>query len=268
MTLFWGRDGTMWEPKGGEWRAWRDLLPGDLIARDRKIWRVREVRPVPVADWDETDREYYRLRRRNAVSEEDWPLRPVYLIVLPVNGGERHHVKALPYAGGRAWVLSPHYPVCRECGEPWPCRELDITQEVRREAEKIAELEKILPGCCWSCGEPVTHRQSSIVFDGDNLLLPGAAPPVFHLRSKGGCLHAAVVYEKRWVQAAEGRRCRLSCPGNLILHLDGHECSEDPFCPGRRASHSGSFMDHRYGNYRCLRCADEAARRALGECQQ
>ncbi len=45
---------------------------GDLIALTRKVWRVREVRRVPVADWDEADREYYRLRHRNGVSEEDW----------------------------------------------------------------------------------------------------------------------------------------------------------------------------------------------------
>ncbi len=287
MSLFWSRYGG-WTPLGGRRCDWKDLQPGDLIALDdRKIWRITEVRPVPVADWDDDDRAYWdrcfgkavdplAIRRKRPASEEAWGNRPLYLIVVPASGGKRHHVRVRPYASYReAYVLSPHYPVCRDCGEPWPCRELDITQEVDRQAAKLAKLEKILPGCCWSCGEPVTHKQGAIRFDGENLLLPGASSPVFHLRRKGQCRSDAASYEKRWIAAGEGRRWRLQCPGKLIRHVDGDECTEDPDCPGGNASHD-TFTCHSYGrlpdgtvrsvygpDFRCLRCEDALERDGL-----
>lgn len=160
------------------------------------------------------------------------------------------HEKIRPYFRSQAWVLHPHYPVCRDCGEPWPCRELEITREVRKQAEEVDRLAAILPGCCWECGEPVTSRQKAVRFDGENLLLPGSPPPVFHLRvrSAGGqyCLSAAVGYEEKWVAAAPGRRWRLSCPGNVIRHVDGRECSELVDCPGEGARHHGDVMSHRF----------------------
>jgi hypothetical protein len=253
MSTFWGRrgDADMWRPEGGEYREWRDLLPGDLFATYRAVWRVREVRPVPVVDWDEHDREYYGMHARSrSVAEEDWRLRPVYLIVVPADGGKRVHKKIRPYVRRQAFVLHPHYPVCRDCGEPWPCRELEITREVRRQAEEVDRLAAILPGCCWECGEPVTSRQKSVRFDGENLLLPGSPPPVFHLRQKsaGGlhCLASAVGYEEKWVPVAPGRRWRLSCPGNVVRHLDGRECSELADCPDPDGRHHGDVMSHRF----------------------
>jgi hypothetical protein len=278
VSLFWSRV-SGWEPQGGQRKAWRDLAAGDLIELRRKIWRVAEVRLTPVIDWDEDDRQAWEKERKayKLSGEEDWRGRPVYLILYPADGGKRHHVKIRPwrYWGREAYVLPEHYPVCKDCGEPWPCPELEITQEVDRQAAKLSELEKILPGCCWSCGEPVTRKHSSIGFDGENLLLPGAPSPVFHLRRKGHCRSAAASYEKRWVAAEEGRRWRLQCPGKLIRHVDGDECTEDPFCPGGNASH-GTFMSHVFGrlpdgtvrsvygsDFRCLRCEDALVQRGL-----
>jgi len=278
VILSWGRYNG-WEPQGGQRKAWRDLAPGDLIELQRKIWRVAEVRLVPAIDWDEHDREQWEKARRayRLGSEEDWAARPVYLILYPAGGGKRHHVKirSWRYWGREAYALPEHYPVCRDCGEPWPCPELEITQEIERESAKVERLEKILPGCCWSCGDPVTSKQASIRFDGDNLLLPGASPPVFHLRRKGQCRSDAASYEKRWVAAGEGRRWRLQCPGKLIRHVDGDECTEDPFCPGGDASHN-TFTCHAYGrlpdgsarsvygvDFRCLRCEDALERKGL-----
>lgn len=262
MSVFWGRDNNMWEPQGGECKPWRDLKPGDLLAIQRKIWCVREVRDVPVTDWDEHDERCFA-SQHGCASREEWPRRPLYLIVVPANGGRRRHIKARPYGWMPAYVLSPHYPVCRECGEPWPCRELDIAREVRKEAAEIERLSRIMPGCCWKCGEPVTARQKSIVFEGENLLLPGAQPAVFHLRSgKPYCSSAAINYEKKWVAADPTRHPTLYCTGRLIMHVDGPECSEDPFCPGPGVDHP-SFMNHRaYSGYvrNCLRCKDECAR--------
>lgn len=277
MTLYWGWDGESWEPKGGRRVEWREVAPGDLIAANRAIWRVAEVRDVPVPDWDEHDREYFEQAREYArtspgsvvaaTDEDSWQRRPLYVIVTPAGGGKRRRIRVRPYAGFRvAYVLHPHYPVCTECGEPWPCREIDITQEVAAEAAKLAALESILPGCCWACGEPVTHRQNAIRFSGDNLLLPSRPGPLFHLRRK--CLSGAIQYERQWVPAAEGRRWRLSCPGRLIIHVDGPDCTEDPLCPGPQARH-GTFANHPsmlaarvmgFGAEDCLRCSDALAR--------
>lgn len=277
MSVFWGRRGDMWEPQGGELKQWRDLQPGDLIVSSRKVWAVREVRPVPVIDWDERDREEYRQRNRPGVAEEFWPHRPLYLIIVPASGGKRRHVRVRPCRSLRGvFVLHPHYPVCRECGEPWPCPELDIKRELDKGAAEMARLEAIMPGCCWACGEPVTSRHKSVVFDGDNLLLPGAPPAVFHLRKqvKGGlsCLSAAASYEEKWVPAGQGRRWRLSCPGNVVRHVDGLECSELG-CPGPGARHRGNSIVHRFtgtpegevvpvpgsGADKCCRCLDAVA---------
>lgn len=196
------------------------------------------------------------------MTEETWEARPLYLIVVPAEGGKRHHSKVRPYGYGSAYVFPEHYPVCRECGELYPCRELDIRAEADREMREFDKYEKIMPGSCWGCGEPITHRQNAIRFDGENLFLPGAPPAVFHARRSGGCRSAAMSYEERWVKAGEGRHPHLSCPGELIIHVDGPECSEDPYCPGPEVLHRASFMNHtRYeGNVRCLRCADARAR--------
>ena len=286
MTLFWSRYGD-WEPQGGEHKAWLKLERGDLIQSDRKLWSVIEVRPVPVIDWDDHDREAYErhvrhhrnprfvpLATETPRSEEEWHSRPLYLIVVPAGGGKRHHTKVCPYAGlfRGAYVISPHHPVCRDCGELWPCREVEITQEVQKQAAVMQRYEQVLPSCCWSCGEPVTGRQGSVTFDGDNLLLLGAPPPVFHLRRK--CRSSAMAYEKRWIAAEEGRRWRLQCPGKQIRHVDGDECSEDPFCPGK-VSHN-TFISHVYGrlpdgtvrsaygsDFRCCRCEDALVQRVL-----
>jgi hypothetical protein len=267
MSLYWGRRGDSWEPEGGERREWRDLQPGDLIVLRREVWAVREVRLVPVIDWDEQDRDCYQRRSEGGASEEDWRYRPVYLVIVPAKGGKRRHVKVRPWVnfGLMTYALHPHYPVCVECGEPWPCPEIGITREVRKNSAEMERLASILPGCCWSCGGPVTARQKSIAFEGENLLLPGAPAPVFHLRTgKPYCSSAAVDYDKKWVAAGPGRHPRLYCPGKLIVHVDGRECTEDPFCPGR-VSHP-SFLDHRgwlEELRRCLRCMDACAQRGI-----
>lgn len=265
MSLFWGPNGEYWEPQGGERKAWRDLERGDLLVLERQVWRVREVRLVPVADWDEHDEKYFAPAGSPSGSREEWAYRPVYLILVPVNGGKQRHAKALPYMmRSYAYVLHPHYPVCRDCGEPWPCRELDIKREVDKQSAEYDRLTKILPGCCWHCGKPVTKRMKSHAFDGENLLLPGAPPPVFHMRG-GYCVDAAIRYEKKLVAADPTRHPRLYCTGRLIIHFDGPECSEDPFCPGPEVSHP-SFWNHRASaSYvrGCLRCKDACAQQGI-----
>lgn len=280
-TLYWGRGGDTWEPEGGQRVKIRDLKPGDMIALERALWRLIEVRDVPVADWDDNDQHYYdahtdpadrtaayrQVPRRadgTRIPPGEWNLRPVNLIVEPAKGGKRRHLRCRPYVMLTSlYVIPEHHPVCSACGELYPCRHLDMEAETAKQMAKFTKYESILPGCCWSCGNPVTERQKSIAFEGENLLRPGGPPVVFHLR-KGSpyCSSAAYSYDKRWIEAAPDRHPRLFCPGNVVVHVDGPECSEDPYCPGPRMNHQ-SYWNHRVdreGLAGCLRCKDAAGR--------
>ena len=281
--LSWRSD-SMWRPQG-----WREvppqyIQPGDVTVLRREAFRVIEVRDVPAADWDEHDEAAYvraatwvagraiqpYIERGGAgepVSREAWSLRQVYLVIVPAKGGKRQHRKVRPWVGwprgARMLVVPDHYPVCSQCGELYPCRHLEIEDEAAKQMKRLADFEAIMPGCCWHCGQPVTRRQKAIEFAGDNLLLPGAPSPVFHWR-RDACGSAAKAYEDKWAKAGPDRHRRLSCTGNLVLHVDGAECSEDPHCPGSRVNHR-SFMNHRYGGHRCLRCSDAVARGDMTE---
>lgn len=280
MNLHWRLGGEYWQPEGGERRHWRDVQAGDLLIIGREVWRVIENRPDPAADWDEEDRRHFEPFKRQGASEEEWQFRPRCLVAEPARGGGEKHFEVKPYRGrqARTYVLHPHYPVCADCGKPWPCPELDITREVRKQSKEFERLAAILPGCCWGCGEPVTRRQMSVQFGGENLLLPGGAPPVFHLRAKGTCAWQAMKYEEQWVAAEPGRKWRLQCPGRMIRHLDGGECDAWPDCPGTEVKHRDemhhSFREVRRGGRvayipvpgmgaeKCRRCLDAAELRA------
>lgn len=91
---------------------------------------------------------------------------------------------------------------------------------------RLAILATKLPGHCWACNEPFSHRQRSVVYDGDNLDLPGGPEVKFHTRAK--CHSRAQAYELRWI-AEDPRRERVltypKCGGILIVHADGtSEC--------------------------------------------
>jgi hypothetical protein len=262
MTLSWQGQGRGWRPEGGEDRDWAGLQPGDLVALGRQVWAVTEARAVPVADWDDGDHRWHQATRYAGQPPEEWPLRPVWLIIRShPGGGPEHQVRVSPYwDGATAWVLPPHYPVCASCGRPWPCAEIDMTVQVRAEAAELERLAGILQGCCWQCGGPVTARQRSVTFGGDNLLLPGAAPPAFHTRH-GPCLAAARAYEEQWVKAGAGRRRRLACPGFLLRHADTSECTAGADCPGSGVPHLAGSADCSYEGEACPRCQAAARNR-------
>ncbi|WP_435109792.1 hypothetical protein [Nocardiopsis synnemataformans] len=232
---------------------------GSLVGLDHRAWEVLEVRRVPLADWKPEDHE--RLRRKaDGQDPEEWPDAPHYLIVRQVGSHQRTHWRTR--ARKSAWHLLPeHYAVCHRCGDVAPCREVLDEQVAARALERLARMEAILPGCCWGCGQPVTKRQKTIRFEGENLDLPGGQEVVFHTRSS--CDHLARAYEERWVAAAPGRTRRLSCPGDLITHIDGTECTAPLECPGFTTAHRSSER-HVIGTSltetRCTRCKDALAR--------
>lgn len=227
-TMRRGTDGRCWRPEIGTERPWGELAAGDLIAVLGRVWRLRAVQAVPAGRWDGYDWHHF-LRDGAGPGGQVWPRRPLYLDVELPGGGGRRRIKVRTYMPGAAdgcWVVPDHYPVCAQCGQPWPCRGHDIERTVRAEAAELDRVTSIPPGCCWECGQPVTRRQRAVTFDGENLLLPGAAPAMFHLRRKR-CAAAAAAYENDWVAARPGHRKRKlrfpGCPAG---------CAADGACAG------------------------------------
>jgi hypothetical protein len=115
----------------------------------------------------------------------------------------------------------------------------------------------VLPGCCWSCAEPITSRQGFRVFLGPNVLLPTALDdPAFHTRQ--ACREGARSYEEAWVRADPSRPrslLTLFCEGTVIVHGDGSaECfgAKDSECPNVRARHRTSAACY-YQSHGCPR---------------
>jgi len=268
-------DALGWQPEGAREVPALQLQADDLIEVERALWRVAGVRSVPVAEWDDRDREHYDRNTAltapggRRVPPETWALRPVYVTVRPARGGPGSRLRCQPYMYRQAAVrvIPAHHPVCAECGELYPCRHLEIDRLADAGLAELENLEAILPGCCWHCREPVTERQKSITYPGDNLLLPGAPPPLFHLRNSAPhyCATAAIGYEKSWVKAGPGRRPALHCPGRLTKHIDGTECDAGDQCPGPTANHL-SQRSHQ-GNAAwlrdCERCATACRRQGI-----
>lgn len=237
--MHWSAD-RYWQPAVGE-RSYDRKPPVDaLIAVDRQPYRVLDVRDVEPVDWEDEVRDLWVADRM----PDPWWRAPFTVILQPLPSGRRRHVRVNPRVWTSWWQPLPeHYAVCVVCGELAPCREITAAAVAEHEMERFAKLAAVLPGCCWSCSEPITARQESVTFDGDNLLLPTAPPsPAFHMRRQ--CRGGAARYEELWV-AADPRRPRslltLKCAGTLVRHADGSaECfgAVDSDCPDERAAHA------------------------------
>lgn len=256
---------------------------GSLVAMFRAVYRVMEIQAVPQVDWDAEDETAYRDyaggsdQQWRAYKLEvdvgdgiDWPYRPYYLVLDEVAPGKGlQHLKVKLYRHGVwRWDLLPeHFPVCGTCREPYPCLHVDAQREAAEAAQEMTELDRKIGGVCWHCQEPFTTRTRKLIaFEGENVDLPtGPTPVMFHLRGKGGCWAMARAYEARWVAAdPEHRRARLTCPGRIVHHEDGPDCTELALCPGPDAHHASWATHHSQGDIatgvRCLRCADARAR--------
>lgn len=228
---------------------------GQIIARahERVALRVTDVRDIHRANWD-----LQTLAAWRAAGEppwETWTGRERGIHGRPAadpKAKERGFV-LFPWGYGEQYVLlTDPYPVCVECGLVWPCWCHETNQEATKASAELDRLAAIKPGECWACGEYIRPRQQRIVFEGDNLLLPGAPPPVFHTaalrvgRTWTTCFDEARAYERRWIAAAapgEHRPYRVACPGLLRTHLaaaSGAECTYD-CCPGARSWHQDSY---------------------------
>lgn len=247
-----------WQPSitadGGYRRKSTEMPhPGQVIAYyDRKAWRVIEVGDVAQPNWSkQTVRAWEKAGRPDPVT---WPERERRVFAEPArnplpSGKDRRGLGIYPWAWNvHWWPLQDPYPVCVDCGLLWPCPCDDRNEAAAAAMAELDRLGAVLPGCCWGCGEPVTSRQHSIEFIGENLLMPGAGPALFHIshsrkaaRGPSGnqtCRGDAEKYEQQWVAADRTRKARLTCPGATFRHFGYSECTTLADCPGENATHA------------------------------
>lgn len=121
-----------------------------------------------------------------------WTLRPVHHV------GEDHHFEA---DRPRFWrILPAHHAICAECGEPVPCRRLREQWAAAHAARRARDLMAIPEGVCWSCREPISTRQKSVTFPGENLMAFVGPPAAFHTGILD-CRIAALRYQDEWLKA-------------------------------------------------------------------
>ena len=232
----------------GEWRAIGTVgigdnrpIPGRLVAFRHGVYKVEAVEFLAL---DDDDRDVWLSWGTPDI--ESWARRPYTATLRYVAGwhpsvpdGKEWDglatitVRAKHHARWMHYPVSGRWPMCSCCGEPMPCRAELEDRQVTASLDRIADLESKLPGCCWACSEPISSRHQAVHYEGENIDLPGAHSPDFHLRAK--CFGAAKRYEERWV-AVDPRRERIitypKCRGSLIVHHDGStECTngEAPF---------------------------------------
>jgi hypothetical protein len=233
---------THWDPLGTWSRQRPDV--GALVAREHAVWRVTAVTDTTPTD---ADRDVWM----DAGMPDPWRGRP-YRVDLAWVAGARPAVagdgefaawvnvpaEAYPRRRWEVYPVSGRWPRCSCCGEPMPCRAELEDREVSRSLKTVEKLARRLPGNCWGCEEPISRRQKSVTYAGDNLDLPGGPEVRFHTRA--ACYHAAARYELRWI-AVDPRRERVltwpKCGGILVVHGDGSsECMSGP---GLVGDHTG-----------------------------
>jgi hypothetical protein len=251
---------------------------GDLIAQDHAVWRVEQVADLPL---DDADRQKWL--DHGMPDPETWPQRPYQVNAEWVGGKEPAWSKRggsrklgiirVPAGKYTSWRVyqGERWPQCSCCGEPMPCRAELEDRQVTASLDSLARLEAIPPGACWACAEPITTRQKTVTYPGENLDLPGGQQVYFHTRR--GCVRQAHEYEERWV-AADPRRERIltwpHCDGILVVHADGSsecqpgqtqlrgEVKPQPDCRGHLTHDHSAHQACYIGESGCLRgCSPE-----------
>ena len=233
--------------------------PGQLIAHKHAVWRVDKVQDAPLSD---ADRDKWLEAGMPDLST--WAGRPYRVDVdwvagakpdwlTPTETGGKMNIPAGTYMDWQVYEGN-RWPQCSCCGEPMPCRAELEDHQVITSLDRVAKMEAIPPGACWACAGPITTRQKSVTYPGDNIDLPGGQQPRFHTRAS--CRSTAERYEERWL-AVDPRRERLltwpSCPGLLLVHAYGDsECVADRDPLGRDCEPVRDCRGHDTHNHRML----------------
>lgn len=196
---------------------------GDMVAYDRGAYIVSHV-----SDAEPTEDE----ARRLAIYSPESQIRhaPYRMTVDLVHGPhDPEFVNEFKQRGLRVPALSHHrweiyvegrVPLCSCCSYPWPCLITDAAAESQRAGEVMEKrMERARPGCCYSCGEVISHRQGSIRYPEGNVDLPGYPAPRFHTRNT--CWEGRYEYELRRAKALPDVPPVLEIPGQTLPGLGG-----------------------------------------------
>jgi hypothetical protein len=200
-----------WGPSNSGYRTASSLKAGEITVWERRAYRVVEVREKNQANWPEQYRNGWM--EAGMPDPATWYHRPMVVVIQDENDPT---AKALHLCGpaNRTWhTLPEHYSICHRCHELPPCTHVHTEAVMERAAERMDAEMAILPGCCHSCNEPISHRQKRTTFTGPNLIRPdfGDDSAIFHLR--GSCMGDVEAYDKRWA-AATGNKRRYYCGGH------------------------------------------------------
>lgn len=226
-------DASRWFPeqRGTGLKSSEDLLPGTLIIYDRKPYRVADIRPRPHDLWPAAYRDAWV--EQGMPDPATWHGRPVVLVVTPEGHGDGKRLHMLAPAIHSWKTLPEHFSICRLCHELPPCSHVHNEAVMAEATVKLNQEMAIMPGVCHGCRGPITARQKTIRFEGENLIRPdlGNDTAIFH--AKQSCHWAAEEYDKKWAQAVPGRRRKLFCEGRGRHHYDGSFDCTEPGCPGQ-----------------------------------
>jgi hypothetical protein len=188
-----------------------DLTPGRLVIWGKAPFRVLSRDDVNPGNWPSEYDEAWAAAGRPEWTT--WAQRPMRLRVQRDTDSTDPERSGIVPADG-SWVTLPeHYSVCRSCGELPPCREVFTDRVLAVESHRIDFEMRLTHGMCHGCGKPVTPREHSTMFPGDNLVRPdlGDNTAVFHTRRS--CLHIALAYQDRWIEAGPDRQPRITPDG-------------------------------------------------------
>jgi hypothetical protein len=222
------------------------LARGVIVILKREPYRVVETREVDPANWPGAYLEKWT--EAGCPDTATWRYRPIILVLRDERDDTAKALHVQCPASTTWRTLPEHYFVCRRCGEIPPCREVHNERIAEQAAERFEERMAIMPGCCHSCREPITSRQKFHRFTGPNLIRPdlGDDSAIFHLR--GSCRSGRDAYDKRWAEAAPGRRRSFYCNGSVAHHHDGTSSCSNPECPSAEVRHRSAEW-HRPGVY-------------------
>lgn len=159
---------------------------GDVVAWERAAWTVMHVATTDPTDDEVKYLKAYRAEIREKLQPYKVSLRRLHGPQSPRENSYQDMALRARAANSIGFQTYPagRVPLCSCCGHPWPCLMLDSEREAELTAKVMSDrMDRVMPGVCFGCGEPVTSRQKAARFPEPNVQVPGSPPPVFHMRN-------------------------------------------------------------------------------------
>lgn len=188
-----------------------DLTPGQIVIWGKAPFRIISAEDLNPGNWPTEYEQAWETAGRPDIST--WPQRPIRLLVQRDTDPTDPQRSGIVPGHGRWVILPEHYSVCRSCGELPPCPEVFTDRVMAVESSRIDFEMRLVHGMCHGCGKPVTAREHTTLFPGDNLVRPDLGPntAVFHTRRH--CLPILLAYQDRWLAVDPTREPRVGADG-------------------------------------------------------